>query len=125
SSMGRKRSHSLPFTSRISAALARPGPMAAAISWPVTPRGNVMVLPSGKVMVTLAWGAADKGFSLRQAYLGDFLSGSRPGAATRQNPGRSWKWENSLLSGRQSGRTINPDGRFSGVTDVKIPKTGF
>jgi hypothetical protein len=40
------------------AALARPGPMAAAISAPVTPRVNVMALPSGRVMVTCS-GLAD------------------------------------------------------------------
>src|SRR5438045_1224540 len=41
-----------------SAALARPGPMAAAISAPVAPLGRVSVLPSGKVTAIMA-GAAD------------------------------------------------------------------
>jgi hypothetical protein len=40
--------------------------MAAAICAPVTPRVNVIVLPSGKVMVTWA-GAADTGFSWKRA----------------------------------------------------------
>src|SRR5258706_9559261 len=63
-SMGRNRSYSLPSTRMISAALARPGPIAAAISPPVTPLAKVMALPSGKVTVTSS-GAADTGISLK------------------------------------------------------------
>jgi len=40
--------------------------MAAAISAPVTPRVNVIALPSGRVMVTWA-GAADTGISPERA----------------------------------------------------------
>ena len=58
-------SHSWPSTSTAKAALASPGPMAAATSAPVTPRANVIVLPSGKVMVTLdAVMGADTGLLL-------------------------------------------------------------
>jgi hypothetical protein len=44
--------------------------MLAAISWPVTPRGNAMVLPSGKVMVMVGEAAAaDKPISRESAVL--------------------------------------------------------
>src|ERR1051326_8348238 len=66
-SSGRNRSHCFPSTSATSAALARPGPIDAATSAGVTPRANVIALPSGKVTVTFAaFGAetgADTGFS--------------------------------------------------------------
>src|SRR6185437_16379412 len=57
-SMGRKRSRSWPSTVITKAALARPGPIAAATSAPVAPLGSVSAFPSGKVMAMVA-GAAD------------------------------------------------------------------
>ena len=84
-SMGRNRSHSLPSTMMISAALARPGPMAAAISAPVTPRAKVMALPSGKVMVTCS-GAADTGILLELA--GNCGGPLASGAASSSPAGR-------------------------------------
>jgi hypothetical protein len=49
--IGRVRSRSSPFSFTARAALARPGPMAAATSAPVTGLANWRWLPSGSVIV--------------------------------------------------------------------------
>ena len=54
---GCERSFSVPSIFMASAALARPGPMAAARSAPDSGRSNWRRLPSGSVIEIMAWNA--------------------------------------------------------------------
>jgi len=74
-SIGRNRSYSSPSIVRISAALASPGPIDAAMSPPVTPLGNVSALPSGRVIVMVSRRLARTRVMLLQKVPGTIFQG--------------------------------------------------
>ncbi len=90
-SMGRNRSYSWPFTRMIRAALASPGPMAAAISAPCYPLGEGQGLAVGQGDGHLFWGSGHGGSPGLLRQLGRTLA---PGAVSEsrprpQSPGKS------------------------------------
>src|SRR5215813_1736268 len=111
-STSEERSLSLPSTRSASAALARPGPMAAAISAPLTGFSNDRTDPSGKemlIMVTTSLEDSEQGSSAdmkcRRHEAGKRHEGAHPAGSRSDGGGDGWSGgQPAFHAGGDSGR---------------------